>query len=248
MAGAMDFTPPAPRYLQLAQHLREAIQRGDYKPGEALPGEPQLAERFGLSRPTIRQAIAALRNEGLVTVEHGRGTYVRERRPVIHVTAEYLTQRAQWPGEEEVREVATITAPDDIAVRLLLEDEASVVVRRRVMLMDGEPVQLADSYYPASLVQGSPIAQPGKLQGGTLAALERLGVTLDRFAEELAVRMPTPEERQALRLVNGVPVIVLTRTAIDSSGTPAEVSVAVLNGERHILNYEFPTTMAASGT
>ncbi len=243
----MEFRPPAPRYLQVAEHLREAILRGDYKPGEALPGEPQLAQRYNLSRPTIRQAIAALRTEGLVAAEHGRGTFVRERRPVLQVSSAYLTQGAQWadqhPGlvaSQVIREVVEVPATDEVAVALHLVGETRVVVRRRLMLVDDDPVQLADSYYPAELVRDTPIADPAKLPGGTIAALKRLGLTLDRFEEYVATRMPAPDEIRTLRLAEGVPVIVLSWVAYAEGDTPVEYSVATLNGERHRLKYEFP--------
>ncbi len=245
----MEFRPPAPRYLQVAEHLRAAILRGDYKPGEALPGEPQLAQLYNLSRPTIRQAIAALRAEGLVTAEHGRGTFVRERRPVLHVSSAFLTGGAQWadqhPGliaTQTVREVAEVPASAEVATQLHIDDQAPVVVRRRVMLIDNEPVQLADSFYPADLVRGTPISQPAKLPGGTIAALKQLGVTLDRFEEVVTARMPTPDEFRALHLDEGVPVILLCRTTCAVEGVPVEYSVATLNAERHRLSYKFPAT------
>src|SRR5262245_37104378 len=62
---------------QLADELRGAIQRGDYTSTDPLPSESQLANTYGVSRITVRAAIAALRGEGLITVEHGRGSYVR---------------------------------------------------------------------------------------------------------------------------------------------------------------------------
>src|ERR671919_2741615 len=83
------------RYQQVADDLRTAIARGDYKTDEALPTERQLIERYGYSRPTIRQAIAQLRGEGLIDVEQGRGTFVRSRRPVRRVTSVRYSRAAK---------------------------------------------------------------------------------------------------------------------------------------------------------
>jgi GntR family transcriptional regulator len=108
------------------------------------------------------------------------------------------------------------------------------------MLLDDEPVQLADSYYPLDLARGTPIAEPRKLPGGTAAALERLGQELGDFEEQVTARAATPEERQALRLADGVPVLVLTRTTYTTAGQPVEVSRAVLAADRHQLTYRLP--------
>ena len=67
--GPMDeLAPPVPRYSQIAQRLREAIVAGEHRPGTAIPSESQLADRYGVSRAVVRQAIALLTTEGLLTV------------------------------------------------------------------------------------------------------------------------------------------------------------------------------------
>lgn len=74
-----DLHAPQARYRQVAARLREAIQRGEYAPGQALPSQPELARRFGLNQTSINRAIALLGHEGLVRVEQGRGAFVQER-------------------------------------------------------------------------------------------------------------------------------------------------------------------------
>lgn len=68
---------PGALYQQVAAEIRNGIAEGEYKPGAPLPSEAQLIERYGVSRPTVRKAIAALRAEGLIEVIHGKGSYVR---------------------------------------------------------------------------------------------------------------------------------------------------------------------------
>ncbi|MEU5302204.1 GntR family transcriptional regulator [Streptomyces noursei] len=72
---------PAPPFEQLAGILRARVKRGDWKPNRAMPSENALAGEYGLSRPTVRRAIAALAEEGLVYAVSGRGTYVSEQDP-----------------------------------------------------------------------------------------------------------------------------------------------------------------------
>lgn len=247
-------TSPVSRYQQVADQLRQAIIAGEYQPGQSLPSESVLAERYGLNRTTINRAVRLLATEGLVIVEHGRGAFVRPQRPVMHVSASYVTRigeqpRASWQSEAErlgmrgsqrLVHVGEVTAPDEVARRLRVEPDSTVVVRRRIMLLDDEPVQLADSFYPLDLVQGTPIAQPGKLPGGTVAALERLGLELGDFEEHITARTATSDERQTLRLAGGVPVLVLIRTTYTTDGTPVEVSQAILTADRHQLSYRLP--------
>jgi GntR family transcriptional regulator len=247
-------TPPVARYQQVADRLREAIVAGEYPAGQALPSESVLAERYGLNRTTINKAVRLLAAQGLVTVEHGRGAFVRIPRPVMHVSTSYVTQvgdqpRGSWRSEAErlgmrgtqqLTDVAEVAAPDDVGGLLGVESGSTVVARRRVMLLDDEPVQLADSYYPLDLARGTPIAEPRKLPGGTVAALERLGLELGDFEEHVSARAATPEERQALQLAEGVPVLILTRTTYTTDGQSVEVSQATLAADRHQLTYRLP--------
>lgn len=248
-------TPPSARYQQVADRIREAIASGQYVPGQALPSESVLAEQYGLNRTTINKAVRLLAVEGLVTVEHGRGAFVRTQRPVMHVSTSYVTQvgnepRASWRSEaerhgmrgtQELIHVGDVAAEDDVAALLGLEPGSTVTVRRRVMLLDDVPVQLADSYYPADLAHGTPLAAPIKLPGGTVAALERLGSALGDFEERVTARVATPGERDALQLHDAVPVVmVLVRTTYTADGRPVEVSVAVLAADRHQLLFRLP--------
>src|SRR5215218_1229147 len=83
MPDLIDPTNDRPVYRQIADHLRRAIRDGQYGEGDALPSEAAMAETYGVTRMTARQAIDVLKTEGLVRSEHGRGVFVR-RRPKVH--------------------------------------------------------------------------------------------------------------------------------------------------------------------
>src|SRR6266516_7512963 len=205
MIDSADSRPP---YRQVADRLRDAISRGELRPGDKLPSVRELSSRYGITHVTADQALKVLKAEGLVDVQPGRGTFVRQPKPLVHVSSNYLTQRpgterAVWTSEaerqglaatQEIRDVSIIAAPPEIAERLGIAAGDSTVVRRRVMTVEGEPVQLADSYFPRSLAEGTPLAEPRKVRGGVIAALERLGVQVERFHEDWSFRMPTPDE------------------------------------------------------
>lgn len=248
---------PTPPYRRLAEQLRAAIVDGRLAPGESLPSEHELAERHSVTRATVRKAIALLRSDGLVFSEQGRATFVR-RRPRVRLLSSgpnYRTNRASGMSnfnaevvahgqrpEQQLLEVTTIEAPAEVGARLgLTDDDNLVVVRRRLFLVDGEPVQLCDGYYPRSLVQGTPIEQDRKIRGGVHAVLDDpdgpMRRIVARFVEDLEVRMPTPYEVELLRIPPGVAVARVLRTAIDTDQEPIEVLDSIVPCDRHVFRY-----------
>jgi GntR family transcriptional regulator len=254
MANGVDRSSDRPVYRQIADQLRTAITQGEFPPGAKLPSERVLMDRYQTSRVTVRQAIAVLGAEGLIDVEHGRGVFVRSRPPLRRLGRERLGRREREAGKgaflsdamaagreasAEV-EVARGVAPPEVAERLHLSQGDQVLIRRRRMLADGQPVQLATSYLPLQLVEGTQIEQADTGTGGTYARLEELGHRLGRFQEDLSARMPLPDEARALRLGAGVPVIRVVRTAFDEQGAPVEVNEMVLAADRYELTYMLP--------
>lgn len=253
----MTTSKPAPPYRRVAEQLRAAIVEGRLRPGESLPSEHELAQQHGVTRTTVRKAIAVLRSDGLVFSEQGRATFVRPR-PRVRLLASgpnYRTRRGSGMSnfnaevvahgqrpEQQLLEVTTIEAPSEIGARLELPDDDNlVVVRRRLFLVDDEPVQLCDGYYPRALVQGTPIEEGRKIRGGVHAVLDDpagpIRRTVTRFVEDLEVRMPTPYEVELLRIPPGVPVARIFRTALDTHLEPIEVLDSVVPCDRHVFRY-----------
>jgi GntR family transcriptional regulator len=254
--GPVDPTSDRAVYRQIADQLRDAINNGELAPGERLPSERDLMETYSAARGTVRQAVAILRAEGLIETEHGRGGFVRRRPAVQRVAHDRFLRRHRAVGkaayqvemeaagrtpEVEILELGRGTvAPPDVARRLELEPEAPVLVRRRRYLADGFPMETATSYVPWSLAHGTQMTEPNTGPGGIYARIEEAGYRLERFAEEVTARMPSPEEVKALRLMPGVPVIGVVRTAYDSNGQPVEVCDTVMAADRYVLTYELP--------
>ncbi len=130
--------------------------------------------------------------------------------------------------------------PDSaVAERLRLTSVDEVVVRSRRYLADGKPVETATSYIPAAFAKGTKIEQTDTGPGGIYARLEEAGHTLARFTEEVGARMPTPEERRALQLPAGAPVLTLVRTAYDTNDVAVEVCDTVKVASAYLLEYDF---------
>lgn len=253
--GDIDKADDRPPYRQIAAALREAITSGRLAPGDRLPSESELVERYDVARMTARQAIQELRTEGLVVAEHGRGVFVRAAPVVRRLASERFARRHREQGKaafsveaETAGYTATVDrikvyegpAPEEIAERLGIAPGDTVVIRDRRYLANNEPVESAVSYVPVDLARGTVIAQPDSGPGGIYARLEEAGHTLDHFREEVGARMPTPDERRALQLSPGVPVLTLVRTAYDTEGRAVEVCDTVKAAYAYVLEYDFP--------
>ncbi|MFD6298117.1 GntR family transcriptional regulator [Streptomyces sp. NPDC060235] len=250
----VDPTSDRPVFKQIADHYRDEIASGSLAPGEPLPSESQMVRTFGVAGGTVRRALDILRSEGLIATEHGRGTRVRERGPMVRLASQRLTRANRAAGlggfaadmralgleyKQEMLYLGNAPAPAEVSERLDVPAGAEVFVRRRRMWGGGEPMQLADSFYPLDLVEGTPIVQEDAGPGGSYARLEERGHRLASFREELHARMPSDDERRSLRLLPGVPVVSLIRTAIDTSGRAVEVFVSVVAADKHVFQYDF---------
>jgi GntR family transcriptional regulator len=243
-------------FKRVANELRAEILRGDLAPGDKIPSENSLAERFGVTRATVRKGLALLRMEGLVTSHQGKGAFVRER-PHVSMRqtgsiyrARRSTGKANYNAEAEaqgqrarqvIREVVETPAPEHIAERFGVAPGTPVIVRRLRFEVDDTPMQLVDCYYEASLAGGTKLAESRLIKGGANAYLEDLGGPIGRrivqFIEDLDVRMPYPHEAEQLDIPDGVPVARLIRSAFDSAGDVLEVLDSIVPCDRHVFRY-----------
>lgn len=247
---------PRPRYHQLAAILRRRINLGELPPGSQLPTEAELTSTYRASRGTVRLALGVLRNEGLIQSEQGRGSFVRDKRP-IHYDANHLGSRSErlqsgtdsFTTMVERQGVANthqdvscevLAADDEIAALLGLEEGIQVLARRRVMWADGSPSMTGDSYYPLPFVQNGRLLDPADIPEGDDQELEDNGHVAARYHDQITTRMPTPQESATLEIPPGIPIARVVRTGYESDTTPCETYVQVLPGDRYILDYDIP--------
>lgn len=203
----------------------------------------------------MREALAVLRAEGRVLPRQGVGVFVAERPPIRRRghdrflrrrreggRAAYLAELATQGREArvEVLFVGALAAPDEVTALLGVDATELVLARSRRYPADGEPTELAVSYLPLGLAADTAIAEVDTGPGGLYARLEEMGHRLDHFDEKVSARMPLPDERQALALGPGVPVIRLLRTAYSSDGLAVEVCDTVMAANRFVLTYRLP--------
>lgn len=242
-------------YQRIASDLRTQITSGDLAPGSQLPGEVVLAEKHQVSRETVRRSLGLLQGEGLVSPDHPRGWFVRKRehmiyrpqdetRPheidghVIESWAGQITSEGRTPSQRI--DVAIVSADEHIAERLGINAGDSVVARKRVRRINGDPININDSFYPLSLVEGSRVMQPTDVPEGVTQVLRDLGHEQVRWVDEIDVAMPTPDQSSRLGLDVGTPVAIHTVTAYTASDVAIRCTVTVLPGDRHRIVYERP--------
>ncbi|HEV8649067.1 MAG TPA: GntR family transcriptional regulator [Actinomycetes bacterium] len=220
------------KYQQVADRIRAAIQSGELRPGQALPTEKQLAAQYGVSRPTVRSALATLRAEGLIDAQQGRGAFVRLRPVTRRLPAPQLsdavTQGNDRPeAQKHIIEAGPAPARGAVADLLGVEDGHQAFVRRRLITTpEGEPLELSAHYFPI-------IQKPA-------------GRDTHRTASLLSARMPSPTEAATLRIPDGVPLLEVLVASYDADGTPIQVIEALLPADRYAIYDEQPSGLAVN--
>ena len=241
-----------PAYRRVVEALRHRILSGELAEGDRIPSARTIVDEYRVTNGTAARAIAELRAEGLVVTRHGSGAFVR-RFARIRRSSPGRLSRERWGAGRAVQdadtgprprsvdiEVGQTAAPDWAAAALGLEAGTRVVFRSRRITVDDRSVQLATSYLPTDIANGTPIMHTDTGPGGTYARLAELGHAPASFAEELRARMPLPDESARLGLPDGTPVIEITRRAITGDDRCVEVNRMVLDGTAYLLDYDFP--------
>lgn len=249
----IDPTDPRSPSKQIAAALRDQITSGELPPGAKLKTERALTVEWGVAPQTIRQAIALLKNEGLVIGKVGSGVFVRTAPPLIRLgtarfsRAKRAAGKAAQQGEaeaagrdfrQEVLGLGEVEASDLVARWFEIEPGTAVFRRYRREYVDEQITHVSASHYMPEVVAGTAIAETSTGPGGSYARLEENGHLLTRFHQELFARMPTPEEIRLLRLPAGTPIMEVLRVAYGEQG-PLEVYTAVVNASMIIFTEDF---------
>ncbi|WP_370948322.1 GntR family transcriptional regulator [Amycolatopsis sp. cg5] len=141
-------------------------------------------------------------------------------------------------GTHKLLGVAEEPASAEVAEMLRLKPGENVTVRRRLVLLDDHPVELADSYYPSAIAQGTRLADARKIPGGAVAHLAELGYPPHRLREDVGSRLADAHERAALRLPDPASVLMLFRVLLTADDQPVEASIMTMTGSGRRLRYE----------
>jgi len=141
-------------------------------------------------------------------------------------------------GTQKLLSVNEVPATATVSDMLHLSPGEPVIVRRRVMLFDDHPVELTDSYYPATIARGTRLAETRKIPGGAVAFLTNLGHPPRHVREDVSARLATLDVRTALRLDDPSCVLLLARTLTTDNDVPIEASIMTMVANGRHLRYE----------
>ncbi len=236
---SIDRTSPVPLYFQLAQHYEAAIRSGSLKVGARLDNEVELAERLGLSRPTVRAAFLYLSNKGMVLRKRGAGTVVAKERIDRNVELTSLFDDLASAGRSPTTQVIRYEvshASEDVAQALQLPDKALVICLERLRLADGEPIALMHNYLPAAVVH---LSTEMLEQHGLYELLRASGIRLGSATQRMSAKNASAAEARMLNETRGSALLTMERIAYDENGRPVEFAQHLYRASR----YSFTTSM-----
>ncbi len=226
---------PLPLYYQLTEVLREKIRLGEFKRGTQLPSERELSEAYGISRMTVRQALAYLIREGNLVARQGLGTFVAE--PKLAYDALHLlsfTEEMMLEGAapaSQVLEQAIVVPPSAVATDLALDSGATTVKIVRLRLSQNRPLLLETVYVPASLCPG--LEQTNLATQSLYALMEnRYGLRLSHARQTFETTTANSYEAQLFAVPVGLGMILLEGITSLDTGQPVEYFKAIYRGDR----------------
>ncbi|QFQ97165.1 GntR family transcriptional regulator [Streptomyces phaeolivaceus] len=239
---------PGALYQQVAAAIREAILSGEFAPDSLLPSEAQLMARYQVSRPTVRNAIAALRAEGLIDVRHGKGSFVRsDGQPALTIerrisrTAEgrfVMPNGDVWDETEQPGTYRTRTTKDTGRLLGLGEEEALFGCDRLLTDPATGTRAMHRTLIPFEVAESVPLLaeEPCRRPAAVYWLLAQDGHKL-WWSETVRARMPMPDERTTLQLPDATPILHLTRVAHGTDDRPLILEELRIGADRAELAY-----------
>lgn len=217
----------APLYLQIRDLLTRSLDAGEWKPGEAIPGEFVLAARYKVSQGTVRKALDALAADNLVVRRQGKGTFVATHTEEKSSLFRFLRIRRgdgvdEYPHSRLI-DIRRGKASAEVARMLLLRPGESLVILRRVLEYSGEPVVLDEITLPGALFRGMTRARYDAYRGSTYSFFEtQFGVRMVRADERIKAIAADPVSAGILKVGVGTPLLAVERVAYTYGDRPVE--------------------------
>jgi GntR family transcriptional regulator len=238
---AVAATPAfSPLYQQIKALILQSLQAGEWKPGESIPSEMDLAARFRVSQGTVRKAIDELAAENLVVRRQGKGTYVATHAE-HHLQYRFLKlmpdsgdRDSEGPAQRTVLECKRARAPAEVARALALRPGDAVVQVRRVLSFGGVPTILEDLWLPGNAFKGLNPAQMTSFVGPTYAMFEvEFGVRMVRAEEKIRAVAADASQAALLKVEQHSPLLSVERIAYTYNDVPMELRRGLYRTDTH---------------
>ncbi|WP_312692834.1 GntR family transcriptional regulator [Caproiciproducens sp.] len=225
-------------FVQLKETILHKIQQGEYVEGCCLPSERQLAEIYGISRVTVRQALNELVQERVLVKRHGKGTFVAFKRidqnldGLLGFVEEFAVRNLKC--EVKVEQMRYEVAPDLACAAMQVPKKTRMLMIVRVIYVENHPLALDRTYVPESVAY---LVENLDFRNEMLYNfLERSGYRLTEAHQEIGAAIPSSEEARLLNLESTSPVLVIHRTTYVEGGKPIIHNRAVYRADRYLYN------------
>ncbi len=230
----------SPLYQQIKGLILQSLQSGEWKPGEAIPSEMDLAARYRVSQGTVRKAIDELATDNLVVRRQGKGTFVATHAEQ-HVQFRFLklvpdtgSPGSEGPAQRDIIECRKTRASADIARALALKTGDAVLQATRVLSFAGVPTILEDIWLPAAPFKGLTAERLAQYHGPMYALFEtEFNVRMVRAEEKIRAEPAQNGREQLLKVERGTPLLSVERIAYTYKDVPMELRRGYYRTDTH---------------
>lgn len=241
ISQAASATPAfSPLYQQIKSLILNSLRAGEWKPGEMIPSEMDLAGRFHVSQGTVRKAIDELAAENLLLRRQGKGTFVATHAEqqvqfrFLKLVPDSGTPGSEGPAQRDIIECKRNRANADVARALALRTGDNVLQIRRVLSFAGAPIILEDIWLPASHFKGLTAEQLTNYQGPMYALFETgFNVRMVRADEKIRAIPATQLHVEHLKVPLGIPLLSVERVAYTYRDEPMELRRGYYRTDTH---------------
>jgi GntR family transcriptional regulator len=230
----------SPLYQQIKTLILQSLQGGEWKPGEAIPSEMDLAARYRVSQGTVRKAVDELAADNLLVRRQGKGTFVATHAEhqvqyrFLRLVPDTGTLDSEGPAQRVILDCKRQRASAEVARLLAIRSGEPVLQARRLMAFSGVPTILEDIWLPAGPFKGLTAERLADYHGPMYALFEtEFGVRMVRAEEKIRAVAADAEQASALRLEPGAPLLSVERVAHTYNDTPMELRRGLYRTDTH---------------
>ena len=239
---------PGPAFSPLYQQIKalntRSLQAGEWRPGEAIASEIELAARYKVSQGTVRKAIDELATENLVVRRQGKGTFVATHAEqqvqyrFLRLVPE-VDNKTTGPVERRLLDCKRLRAPAEVARVLELKAGDPVIQARRLLVFGGRPVVLDDIWLPGALFKGLTAERLGSYRGALYALFEtEFGVRMIRAEEQVRAVAANAVDAALLAVAEGAPLLSVERRTLTYGDKPVELRRGLYDTSAHYYRNE----------
>ena len=230
----------SPLYQQIKGLILQSLQSGEWKPGESIPSEMDLAARYRVSQGTVRKAIDELAGDNLLVRRQGKGTFVATHAEQ-HVQYRFLklvpdqgALNTEGPAQREIVDCKRLRASAEVARALALRPGDPVLQVRRVLSFAGVPTILEDLWLPGGPFKGLTAERLAAYNGPMYGLFEaEFGVRMVRADEKIRAVLPDESQTALLQVPPGTPLLSVERIAYTYNDTPMELRRGFYRTDSH---------------